>query len=270
MTTCTHCEAETADGQYLCTPDRVTLYRILSRVRDTLETAGGTLTNQAVAPVNTGGGGGATVAGMPLNLTMLDRCHHYRDIIGSWSMLVAEATNQLSPVDVLNRAAWLAKQTETIARRDWAGDMLSELRAAERAVINAADRYGARRTLGTCGRLYLEDDGSVSICHGAIIGYEGQATAKCKGCGGDHDATELITDKVETTRHILLPLAACIRTMRKWGIEVNYNTAKSWARRDDLPGVYCTLKDQKTYYTPADVVATMRKMTTTNQRFGES
>lgn len=258
MTLCVHCnEAELPDGQYLCTPDRVALFRILSRARDVLNTAGGTLTNQAVTPINSGGGGGATVAGMPLNLTMLDRAHHFRDLIGSWSTLVAETTNQLSPVDVLNRAAWLSRQTEVIARHDWAGDMLQELRAAERAVINAADRYGARRTLGTCGRLYLDDNDAVTICQGAIIGIEGEATARCKGCGTTHDATQLIKDKLGTTRHILMPLPECIRYMRTWKIEVNYNTAKSWARRDQLVAVICDVKARKELFTPADIVQLM-------------
>lgn len=267
MSQCTNCEAETADGQHLCTPDRVTLYRILARVRETLNTAGSTLTNQAVAPVNTGGAAGSTAPGMPLNLDMLEKAAHYRSLIGDWSGQVAEATHQLSPVDVLNRAAWLAKQTMNIARFEWAGDMLTELQYAERAVVRAADRHAHRILLGTCGRLTMDDHGAVTICQGNIQGHEGDDRATCQTCHAQHSAADRRQGQLQTATHAAAPLPTILRALKTQGHNLKRTTVQYWIQKGTLTPAHID-DTGRHHYTIAAVLEANPKTTTTTQHFG--
>ena len=59
--TCTHCEAPTADGIYLCDDGEGSLFALLGQIPDTLADAGAVRRNQPVKVLGTGELGGIKV-----------------------------------------------------------------------------------------------------------------------------------------------------------------------------------------------------------------
>lgn len=258
MTECTHCSAELPEGLLLCNSGADDLRRILSRVRDTLNTAGGTLTNTAVAPAPIGGGGGGQEApGLPYSVDMSDRVRDYQEAIRYWAGMIGEAQGKPAPVDTIAAGMFLRAHLGLIRGNEHANTILQELRAAERQVINAADRQAPKLLLGECGTLQWVDD-KIEPCAGQIIGREGDDQARCDTCRSTHSARERIEAKISRAWHVAAPLRQVVHALKAYEINIKYDTAKSWARRGKI-GLVCDINTRAEGYTPASVLNAMPK-----------
>ncbi|KAA0979896.1 hypothetical protein FQ154_01685 [Paeniglutamicibacter gangotriensis] len=258
MTACTHCEADLPEGLFLCNSGADDLRRILSRVRDVLNTAGGTLTNTAVAPAPIGGGGGGQEApGLPYSVDMSDRVRDYQEAIRYWAGMIGEAQGKPAPVDTIAAGMFLRAHLGLIRGNEHANTILQELRAAERQVINAADRQAPKLLLGECGAPVWEDT-TIVRCAGQIIGREGDDQARCDTCRGIHSARERITEKLSRAWHVLAPLPQIIRALKAYGIHIRYDTAKSWVHRGKIAPV-CDIRTRTEGYSAASVLNAMPK-----------
>lgn len=268
MTECTHCSADLPEGLTLCNAGADDLRRILGRVRDTLETAGGTLTNMAVAPAPIGGGGGGQEApGLPYSVDMSDRVRQYQEAIRYWAGMIGEAQGKPAPVDTIAAGMFLRAHLGLIRGNEHANTILQELRAAERSVINAADRQTPKLLLGECGTLQWVDD-KIEPCTGQIIGREGDDQARCDTCRSTHSARERIEQKISRAWHVLAPLPQIIRALKAYGIHIRYDTAKKWVTRGKLAPV-CDLRTRTEGYSPAAVLAVMPKPSTPIRQYGD-
>lgn len=264
MAECTHCDKELPEGLTLCNTGAGDLRRILGRVRDTLNTAGGTLTNTAVAPAPIGGGGGSTAPGLPFSLDMSGHVAGYQEAIGYWAGLIGKAQNKPAPIDTIGAAGFLREHLGIIRGNEHANTILQELRKAERQVINAADRNAPKLLLGTCNSPVWEDE-AIIFCTGQVIGREGDDQAKCDTCRGTHSATDRTNTKLAQAWHIIAPLPQVLRALKEYGTTIRYDTAKKWVRRGKLAPV-CDLRTRTEGYSPAAVLNAMPKTpTSTNQ-----
>lgn len=266
MTECTHCEADLPEGLKLCNTGADDLRRILSRVRDVLNTAGGTLTNTAVAPAPIGGGGSSAEApGLPYSEDMSGRVATYQEAIRYWAKLIGEGHAQTLepgksvtvPHDTVRAAAFIRERIGLVRGNEHANTILQELRAAERSVINAADRQAPKLLLGECGTLQWVDD-RIEPCAGQIIGREGDDQAKCDTCRAPHSAKDRVEAKIAKAWHVLAPLPQVIRALKAYGIHIRYDTAKKWVTRGKLAPV-CDLRTRTEGYSPAAVLKVMSK-----------
>lgn len=258
---CTHCPKPLPEGLRLCNEGADDLRRILGRVRDTLNTAGGTLTNTAAAPEPIGGGGGGQEApGLPYSHDMSKRVGEYQDAIRRWCTLLANHYGGTAPRDTIMAARFMFDRIGIIRGDEAAGDLLSEIRAAERSVINAADRQAPKLLLGECGAPVWQDY-TIVRCAGQIIGREGDDQAKCDTCRAPHSARERITEKISRAWHIIAPLPQVIRALKAYGIHIRYDTAKKWVTRGKLAPV-CDLRTRTEGVSPAAVLAIMPKSPT--------
>jgi hypothetical protein len=264
MTECTHCDKELSDGLTLCNTGADDLRRILGRVRDTLNTAGGTLTNTAVAPAPIGGGGsGGDAPGLPYSVDMSDHVRTYMETIRYWANMLGEGhaltlepgQSITVPHDTVRAAAFIRDRIGLIRGNEHANTILQELRAAERQVINAADRQAPKLLLGDCNSPVWQDDAIVR-CAGQIVGREGDDQAKCDTCRGVHSARERIEAKIAKAWHVLAPLPQVLRALKEYGIPIKYDTAKKWVRRGKIAPV-CDVRTRQEGYSPAAVLAVM-------------
>ncbi|MFF5791116.1 hypothetical protein ACFY5D_03610 [Paeniglutamicibacter sp. NPDC012692] len=252
MTECTHCDKDLPDGLTLCNDGANDLRRILGRVRDTLNTAGGTLTNTAVAPAPIGGGGGSTAPGLPFSLDMSGHVAGYQEAIGYWAGLIGKAQNKQAPVDTISAAHFLRMHLGIIRGNEHANTILQELRAAERQVINAADRQAPKLLLGECNTPVWEEE-TIVFCAGQVIGREGDDQAKCDTCRATHSARDRVTAKISQAWHVIAPLPQIVRALNDYGYPLKYNTAKQWVTRGKLAPV-CDIRTRQEGHTAASVL----------------
>jgi hypothetical protein len=266
MTECTHCDKELPDDLTLCNQGADDLRRILGRVRDTLNTAGGTLTNTAVAPAPIGGGGGGSDApGLPYSVDMSGHVAAYQETIRHWAAMIGEGhaltlepgQSITVPHDTVRAAAFIRERIGLIRGNEHANTILQELRMAERSVINAADRQAPKLLLGECNSPVWQDD-AIVFCAGTIIGREGDDQAKCDTCRTPHSARDRIEQKISRAWHIIAPLPQVIRALKAYGIHIRYDTAKKWVTRGKLHPV-CDLRTRSEGVSPAAVLAVMPK-----------
>jgi len=258
---CSHCDKPLPDGLHLCNEGADDLRRILGRVRDTLNTAGGTLTNTAAAPEPIGGGGGGQEApGLPYSHDMSIYVGEYQDAIRSWCTLLANHYGGTAPRDTIAAAKFMLDRIGIIRGDEAAGDLLNDIRAAERSVINAADRQAPKLLLGECGAPVWEER-TIVFCAGQIIGREGDDQAKCDTCRAPHSARDRIEQKISRAWHVVAPLRQVVHALKAYGIHVKYDTAKSWARRGKI-GPVCDIHTGTEGYTPAAVLNAMPKLST--------
>lgn len=259
MTVCTHCDKDLPDGLFLCNDGAADLTRILGRVRDTLNTAGGTLTNTAVVPAPIGGGGtGAESAGLPYSVDMSDRVAAYQEVIGHWSKMVATAYPQdgPAPVDTVRAGAWLRNRIGIIRGNATAGTVLVELQYAERRVISAADRNTPKITLGVCGTPVWVGPAIVR-CDGTVTGRENTDHARCETCFTEHSARARITAKISEAWHILAPLPQIVKALNAAGYKLRYDTAKKWATRGKIAPM-CDVRTRQEGHSAAAVLKAMQ------------
>lgn len=266
MTECTHCSAELPEGLFMCNTGADDLRRILSRVRDCLNTAGGTLTNTAVAPAPIGGGGGGQEApGLPYSVDMSDRVRDYQEAIRYWAGMIGEAQGKPAPVDTIAAGMFLRAHLGLIRGNEHANTILQELRAAERQVINAADRQAPKLLLGECGTLQWVDD-KIEPCAGQIIGREGDDQAKCDTCRAPHSARERITERVSQAWHVAAPLPTVLRVLKEGGhASIKIKTAEKWIYDGKLQPAEVSGDQGRKLYTTAAVIEVF-KSTPTGKR----
>lgn len=264
MRLCNHCQTPLPRDSYLCITGQDHLLRILDRVRDVLNTAGATLTKQAVTPVNRGGKKGSSNPDAPLGLDMQEHAWRYREAIGYWATRVAQASGGPAPVDVLNRAHWLSERIASspkctgIIGYQWAPDMLHGLAKAERRVVNAADRPAARILLGRCDKTVPAATDGPRHCQGMVTGLEGEALATCNRCASRYSVRQRRETALAGAWQVLAPLPRVVKALNAAGHPLKYDTAKKWVTRGKL-APQCDLRTRREGVSIAAVHALLTK-----------
>ena len=221
--TCTlpRCDTPTADGIHVCDMHEGDLFTLLGQIPDTLADAQDTI---ARLDTRQNSGRASTTPGTPINLEASERASELNGLLVSWSRILHEATGE--PGDA--GANYLRANLREIVRHDWAGDMLDELQAAHRRVIQAIDTAPDWRTYGPC---------HIEGCPGLIRGKVGDVLARCRTCHEPYDATELMRTAIINSWDKPAPLFATVRAMGLVGMEVKIKTAEKWAERGRLTPV---------------------------------
>ena len=89
--TCTHCEAPTADGIYLCDDGEGSLFTLLGQIPDTLADAQDTI---ARLDTRRDTGRSTSTPGTPINLEASERATALNELLASWSQMLHEATGE--------------------------------------------------------------------------------------------------------------------------------------------------------------------------------
>ncbi|MBG6085826.1 hypothetical protein [Zhihengliuella flava] len=233
MTQCTNTECGAEASQYLCQPCTGRLRGHLFRVPSTIATADATRLGMAVGVSSEGGGGGKAGSCSPGSDVIREHLETYRVTLVGWARALAETSHETAPVDTIPAAEWLTRRLVTIIQHDWAGDLLYELRAAERDILRASDRPTERVTLGECGRP-IYSDGRIQPCPGTVKHYEGATYARCDMCSQAYDAVERRTQRIVDAHHVIAPLPQVVRALQLAGYKVKYNTAHKWVQRGKL------------------------------------
>ena len=219
--TCTHCEAPTADGIYLCDQAEGDLFTLLGQIPDTLADAQDTI---ARLDTRQNTGRASTTPGTPINLEASERVTELNGLLVSWSQMLHEATGE--PGDA--GANYLRANLREIVRHDWAGDMLDELQRAHRRVIQAIDTAPDWRTYGPC---HIDD------CNGLIRGKVGDVLARCRTCHEPYDATELMRTAIINSWDKPAPLKRVVQAMELAGFPVARSTMQDWAKAGKIAPV---------------------------------
>lgn len=266
--TCLVCEYTTAEGLYLCASCHTRFVELLERVPGTLRTAEATLNNTSVSPGVSTSGASAPNEGAPVNLDMSDRLRTYERRLldlGHWANEQEEPNKPRLFVKPVQAAEYLRAMATTMRKREYVGDIYLELRKLERRVLSAADRPLVKRPLGECGALEIADDTlEVTRCSGIVEGHETGTTGRCKECHREHDLTDRITARFAEARNHIAPLSVIVRALKAAGYPINYNTAKSWAKRGKLHP-RCDTNTRQEGHTPAEVILVIQQKATTTR-----
>ena len=173
--TCTHCEAPTADGIYLCDDGEGSLFALLGQIPDTLTDAQDTIARLERKGQNTG----STTRGHNdgLSIDALDHVIALKKLLESWAQMLREETQEAVSEDP---ARYLRVNLRQITQHDWAGDMLTELTEAHRTVQNLVDTRREVIILRRCGTLL--EDGTHCQTQLRLRDKEDQ-WVKCHNCG---------------------------------------------------------------------------------------
>ena len=221
--TCTahHCDAPTPDGIHLCDTHEQALWELLAQIPDTLHDAQDTV---ARLDARHDTGRPSTTPSTPINLEASERVTTLTGLLTSWSRLLHEETGEAGDAG----AHYLRTNFREIIRHDWAGDMLDELRAAHRRVIQAIDTAPDFRTYGPC---------HIDGCDGLVRGKADDVLARCRTCHEPYDATELKDNLLANAWDERAPLASVIRALNAAGVKIKYDRAKKWVERGKIaPG----------------------------------
>ncbi|MGP9781846.1 hypothetical protein ACT3UQ_05225 [Glutamicibacter sp. AOP12-B1-11] len=177
--------------------------------------------------------------------------------VAGWVNQREEPRNPRIFAKSLPASEYLRARAVTMRKREYVGDIYLELRDLERRVLSA-DRPLVKRPLGECGALDLDEEGTVTKCAGIIQGHETQTTDRCDTCHREHDAIQRITDRITEAWHHIAPLSVIVRALKEPGYPVNYNTAKSWAKRGKLHP-RCDTNTRQEGHTPAEVLQVLQQ-----------
>lgn len=238
--TCTHCQAETADGMYLCDKCEGELFALLGRIPGTLTEAEVTIA-RLDSKRGTSRGQTSTV---PVNLEAMQRATELSELLTSWSRMVYEVTGE--PGDA--GADYLRRQLRTIVGHEWAGDILNELDRAHRRLTSCIDCPPEVRTYGTCN-----EDG----CTGTIRSVAGNEYATCRECGGRYLVRELTDYALDQAWGETASLAAVIRALNHAGVKVSHARARKWVERGKLRTPWVDERGRE-LYTMAQVIDVLK------------
>ena len=215
---CTTCQAETADGIYLCERHEKDLWDLLGRIPETLADARDTV---ARLDARRDVGRSGSTPGTPVNLEASERVTALHELLVSWSRMLHEQTGAEGDAG----AEYLRANLRTIVGSDWAGDCLDELQRAHRRLVACVDVPPDYRTYGPC---------HIEGCAGLIRGKAGDVLARCRACGEPYDATELMRIAIANSWDKPAPLTTVVRALNGAGVNLNYRTVQSWANRGKI------------------------------------
>lgn len=256
---CTSCGHNIPASLYQCNQCHTRLCDLLDRVPDTLDTAQDTLSNMSVAPRV--GSAGTNPPSAPVNLDMSDKLGKYIKRLVELAVWVnnTEEPDRLHIFTTPETAGqYLRRMANTMRQRDYVGDLHQELRALERQVLATADRQQAKRPLGECGALHLDEEGNIIKCAGVVYGHETATTGRCKACKREHDLTDRITSRLAEATNYRAPLLQIVNVLNVAGFPLNYNTAKSWLRRGKISPL-CDVATRQEGHTPAELLKHMTR-----------
>lgn len=257
---CTSCGHNIPASLYQCTKCHTHLCNLLERVPDTLDTAQATLANMSVAPRV--GSAGTNPPSAPVNLDMSDKLGKYIKRLVELAVWVnnTEEPDRLHIFTTPETAGqYLRRMANTMRQRAYVGDLHQELRTLERQVLATADRQLAKRPLGECGALHLDEEGNIIKCGGTVYGHETATTGRCKACKLEHDLTDRITSRLAEATNYRAPLQRIVKVLNVAGFPVNYERAKKWAQRGKL-APSCDVATRREGHTPAEVLKVLQEM----------
>ena len=238
--TCTHCTAPTADGIYLCDTAEGELFALLGQIPDTLADAADTVA-RLDGRTNATRGTTSTTTSAPVNLEASARVDALQHAIADYCQRLHAAT----PAAGVASADYLRRRLPDLIRQPWVGEALEQIATAHRRVVAAVDRPPEIRTFGPC-----QEDG----CPGKIRAAAGHPIARCRVCGAQYEAGELMGNAISNAWHHAAPLTAVVRALRAVGVDVHESTARTWAERGHL-GEPAATRDGRPLYTMGQVVA---------------
>lgn len=256
--TCGTCDQPTPANLYQCGKCHQRLQELLERVPGTLSTARETLANMGVQPRV--GSPGTSEPAAPINLDMSDRLGKYVRKLVEYAVQVNEAAEPTKPrifTTPTRAAEYLRAMTNWARQQEAVTEMYTELRDLERAVLSTADRPLAKRPLGECGALDLQEDGTITPCSGTVEGHETATVGRCKTCKREHDLTDRITARLAQAWHVIAPLAHVVKALNAAGYPIKTNTAYVWVHRGKL-APRCDLQTRQEGHTPAEVLRAMQ------------
>lgn len=241
-TTCTAtaCATPTPDGLHLCDPHEGELFALLGQIPDTLADAADTVA-RLDGHATTRGAGTATTTSAPVNLEASARVDALQHTIADYCGRLHAAI----PAAGVASADYLRRRLPDLIRQPWAGEALDQIATAHRRLVAAVDRPPEIRTFGPC-----QEDG----CPGKIRAAAGHPIARCRVCGAQYEAGELMGNAISNAWQHAAPLAAVVRALRAVGVDVHERTVRTWAERGHL-GTPAATRDGRPLYTMAQVLA---------------
>ena len=128
------------------------------------------------------GSSGHSAPAAPCNFDAIEDGDQLAAVLRGWAEQIAVVGPHFTPPRVAER---LLNQVKQIRRRDWAGDLLHELRDALNAARRVTDRGTERVFAGMCP---TETDGTE--CGAAVFTAPGKPLARCHKCRSEWDVTE--------------------------------------------------------------------------------
>lgn len=233
-----NCEVPLSNGYTICAAHTDRLKRMLARVADVWANLRVTIGRQDATAASIGGG--ATGSRPCINLDAHDKGETLTAVLNGWAGMLDIRPGR-TPGDT---ASTLAAQLDMIAREEWAGDLLDELREALHDCTRVTDRAADRISLGVCG---------FAKCEGTVVAIVGAHNGRCRECGVIWDAIErqqwMISEAWNATGSLRL-LVNALRESKHF--TVRYETVKKWAQRGKLYG-HCDLETREHVYTAAGV-----------------
>lgn len=239
--TCTHCGGTTADGIYLDDPCEGELFALLGQIPDTLADAADTVARLDRHATTARRAATATTTSAPVNLEASARVDALQHTIADYCGRLHAAI----PAAGVASADYLRRRLPDLIRQPWAGEALDQIATAHRRLVAAVDRPPEIRTFGPC-----QEDG----CPGKIRATAGHPIARCRVCGAQYKAGELMGNAVSNAWHHAAPLAAVVRALRAVGVDVHERTVRTWAERGHL-GTPAATRDGRPLYTMGQVAA---------------
>ena len=239
--TCTHCTAPTADGIYLCDDGEGSLFALLGQIPDTLADAADTVARLDGHATTARHTATSSATSAPVNLEAVARVDALQHTIADYCGRLHAAI----PAAGVASADYLRRRLPDLIRQPWAGEALDQIATAHRRLVAAVDRPPEIRTFGPC----QEDD-----CPGKIRATAGHPIARCRVCGAQYEAGELMGNAVSNAWHHAAPLAAVVRALRAVGVDVHERTVRTWAERGHL-GTPAATRDGRPLYTMGQVAA---------------
>lgn len=212
--TCTYpsCETPTVPGIHLCAPHQAQYVTLLDRAPDQVATARETV---AKLGSNVAGGGGATVASAPVNLTAM--------------ILVDEFVRLITAEPIHLGAEPTPIRVRRLALHSSSGPTLAHLERAEARMMAVSERPADWLILGDCAA--LDDD---TPCAGRYRYQRGDVMARCSKCPFEVEIVEYRRWQLRRVPFAPARLTRLVRALEGLGVAVRLNTVQVWAHRGRL------------------------------------
>lgn len=251
--TCTHCQAQTADGLYLCPRCVHELRETVGQIGDALAVAEDTVGKRDRTGPETHGGSQSSTP--PVNLGALAKVTNLEELVHSWARMILEHDSaEMRGVEPL---AYLRMSVDVVAGHEWAGDMLGELAGAVRMVWRAVDLPPDAIDLGECGN---------GDCQGRIHGQWSKTpdggrrvseSARCRSCRARYNGREVYALQIARTHGQLRGLRETERLLKSIDGAPSRRTIRRWIDRKMLRNWGTEAEPQ---VEPAAILTIMRQM----------
>ena len=161
---------------------------------------------------------------LPWSERAADIADGLRNAVTTWTRILLDDHEHLTPPTAATAPAWLAQWTTTIRMRPWADDMAADLDCRSLAARAAIDRPADRLYAGRCG---LGDPG----CRFELWATIGKDAVTCPGCRAEHDVTDRREQMLEAARDQTYTAKTCALALTTVDIPVTMELISKWGHR---------------------------------------